>query len=69
MFLQHLITAYLNPICFRAGHGRIVRWAQEDVGFLEDEEDFMVNGGMDEQIPLKQSPRQTRLFSNYGSAP
>jgi len=67
-FILWFIATYLKPIRFRVGEGRIVRWAQEDMGFFEDEEDVMVNGGVEEQIPLKRTRPQHRLFADYGSA-
>lgn len=67
--VQRYVTAYMKPVQFRATEGRILHWAQEDMELLEGEEDVMINGAMDEQIPLKPSPPQRRLFANYGSAP
>ena len=64
------------PAQFRVGEGKLVRWAQEDMEILADEEDFMVNanangdedlGLIDEYIPLKPSPRKN-FMPNYGSA-
>ena len=53
----------------------LLRWAQEDMGYENGEEDHMVNGEQDpdfyadeEQIPLKPSPRKGHVPS-YGSAP
>ncbi|KAI0049347.1 hypothetical protein FA95DRAFT_1604471 [Auriscalpium vulgare] len=54
------------------GESKLLRWAQEDMALLE-EEDEMVNAHGDiefeafnEQIPLKPSPG--RVFANYGTA-
>jgi hypothetical protein len=58
----------VKPIRFRVGEGRLIQWANEDMEFLEGEIDVMVNGDMDEQIPLKPSPGLSRSFTNYGSA-
>ncbi|THH30960.1 hypothetical protein EUX98_g3214 [Antrodiella citrinella] len=59
---------------FRVGENVLLRWAQEDMGYENDEEDLMVNGERDpiffqddEQIPLKPSPRKG-LVPTYGSA-
>ena len=60
---------------FRVGEHVLLRWAQEDMGYENGEEDHMVNGEQDpdfyadeEQIPLKPSPRKGHVPS-YGSAP
>ena len=53
---------------FRAGETRLVRWVQEDLPILEDEEDVMVNAievsgdDPDEYIPLRKN-----FLTNYGS--
>jgi hypothetical protein len=66
--IRQFVSLHVKPIRFRVGEGRLVRWAQEDMEFLEGEVDFMVNGDMDdEQIPLKPSPRLSRSFANYGT--
>lgn len=67
---SHFMDSYVKPIQFRVGEVRLIRWAQEDMGILGDEEeDVMVNAedfeGVDEHIPLKPSPRP---IVNYGSA-
>ncbi|KAF7315085.1 hypothetical protein MIND_00022700 [Mycena indigotica] len=63
----------------RAGEGKLVRWAQEDLE-LDAEDDVMVNGADayddfemgagDEYIPLRPSPRKggRGRVKNYGSA-
>ncbi|CCM03455.1 uncharacterized protein FIBRA_05588 [Fibroporia radiculosa] len=58
----------------RVGERALVRWASEDFVFDAGEEDTMVNAegdldaiALDEQIPLKPSPRRS-VVSNYGTA-
>ncbi|KAH8103336.1 hypothetical protein BXZ70DRAFT_720347 [Cristinia sonorae] len=60
---------------FRVGEHVLVRWADEELGYEEGEEDLMVNGERDsiffdddEQIPLKPSPKKKGLFPSYGVA-
>jgi len=73
-YLQRFIQTGHKPsrLRFRAGEGRFIHWAQEDIAMLDDEEDVMVNandlewGGM-EDIPLKPSPRRNGFLAKYGS--
>ncbi|OCH88027.1 hypothetical protein OBBRIDRAFT_758909 [Obba rivulosa] len=58
---------------FRVGERVLVRWAYEDLGFEDGEEDVMVNAAgnaaeLEEQIPLKPSPRMKNGVTHYGSA-
>jgi len=53
---------------------KVLHWAQEDLALMDEEEDEMVNaheegdlGALDEQIPLKPSPKHG-LLANYGTA-
>nr|GAT56196.1 predicted protein [Mycena chlorophos] len=79
---MHVPAALTLPRSLRrAGEGKLVRWAQEDLE-LDTEDDVMVNGGNsdqfeleagDEYIPLRPSPRKGgrgsgRWIKNYGSA-
>ena len=64
----------LKPVRFRAGETNLVRWASEDFGLLDGEEDIMVNetdaiddNDIDEQIPLKPIPTRNSFLVNYGS--
>ncbi|GBE84263.1 hypothetical protein BKA93DRAFT_534641 [Sparassis latifolia] len=75
--LQHLVTSYVktHPSLLRARVGErvLVRWADEDFVLDGGEEDVMVNAdeqfdALDEQIPLKPSPRRSSVLTNYGSA-
>ncbi|KAI0929449.1 hypothetical protein AcV7_005300 [Taiwanofungus camphoratus] len=77
--LQHFITSYVKShpslLRSRVGERVLVRWAHEDFGLEAGEEDVMVNAdgqfealAMDEQIPLKPSPRRSAALANYGSA-
>lgn len=57
---------------FRVGEGHLVRWAQEELALLGEDEDVMVNAREDgfEDIPLKPTPRDLRRelgHRTYGS--
>lgn len=73
-----MITKYVKThpwlLRSRVGERVLVRWAYEDFSVDGAEEDTMVNDrefegmiALDEQIPLKPSPRRTVTVS-YGSA-
>lgn len=74
---RQFVTSYMkaHPTLMRARVGEhvLVRWADEDFVLEGGEEDTMVNAdelfdAMDEQIPLKPSPRRTSLNPmNYGT--
>jgi len=66
--LRTFFTTYFRPLTFRTSETSLVRWAQEELPSLDEEEDFMVNHhSASEYIPLKPSPRH-HFFHNYGSA-
>ncbi|KAH7908806.1 hypothetical protein BJ138DRAFT_1156856 [Hygrophoropsis aurantiaca] len=72
--LRSAVRKYTKSGRFRVGEINLVHWANEDMGFLDEEVGTMVNAdnnddldGDDESIPLKPSPRQ-KSVRYYGSA-
>lgn len=61
---------------YRSGEGRLVKWAEEDIGILDEQEDFINGnanfdieyGAASEEIPLTMSPKRGFFGTKYGSA-
>lgn len=72
--IRQFIQSHVGSRLTRIRADRLIRWAEEDIAMLEDEEGVMVNADdrvdydtMDEEIPLKPSPKRSNFLTKYGS--